>query len=88
MHYEKKTCQQMQCDALDNVCWASLGPGIYVEVTLTGTTYLNMLQTKYTSSSQQYYLMAWFGPNSSDWAWKVGQTTQIHWEPNFTSYMT
>lgn len=33
-------------------CCETLGPGIHVEVTLTCTTYLNMLQTKYITAWQ------------------------------------
>lgn len=57
IHYGKKASQSKQCDALCD------GPGsagnIWVSVTLTHTTFLNM-DTKYTPLWQQYSLMHFF----------------------------
>ncbi|KAK3554948.1 hypothetical protein QTP86_001871 [Hemibagrus guttatus] len=44
MHYGKKASRQRQCYALGNVLLETLGVAIHVDVTLTRTTYLNIVE--------------------------------------------
>jgi len=39
-------------------CWETLGPAIHVDVTLTRTTYLSIVETMYTLSWKRYSLVA------------------------------
>ena len=54
-------------------CWETLGPGFHVDVTLTCTTCLNILQTKYTPSWQLYSLILFQQDNVSCHTAKIVQ---------------